>query len=131
MAGFTPGVVDAAAYDPSGILIHDEAPRYIEVVTLLSGQNLPAGRMVGKITTGGKYKEALAASSDGSQLLSQCGVLMDACDASGGDKQCRVLITGSVDAAKVTFGTGFTLAAVKEYLAKSGIRIHSSYAITQ
>lgn len=131
MAGFNPGVVEHAPYDPTGMLIHDDVPRLIEVVTLLSGQNLPAGRMIGKITTGGKYKEALAASNDGSQLLSQCAFLLEACDASGGDRQCRAVVLGSLDAFKLSFGTGFTLPAVKDYLAHAGLRLHASYSVTE
>src|SRR5262245_31851762 len=131
MASFSPGVNTYGPTDPNGILVHAAAPRRIELVTLLSGQNLPAGRMIGKITTGGKYKEALAASADGSQLLSQCAFLMEACDASASDKQCLAIIAGDVDATKCSFGTGFTLGGVKEYLAHAGLHLHSSYSVAE
>ena len=129
MAGFNPGVTAHAAYDPNGILINGPAPRRIDTVTLLSGQNMAAGKVLGKITTGGKYKEALAASSDGSQLVANMVILLEACDASGGDKQCRVLVTGDFDATKALFGTGFTFAAIKDYLAHVGLFGHLSYSI--
>jgi hypothetical protein len=131
MAEFKPGVTTHAAYDPTGILINGAATRRIDTVTLLSGQNKPKGTVLGKITTGGKYKEALAASNDGSQLPAQMVILLDDCDASGGDKQCRVLVTGDFDANKALFGTGFTFAALKDYLAHAGLFGHVSYAITE
>jgi hypothetical protein len=131
MAGFNPGVTVYPAYDPNGILIHGPTPRRIEVVTLASGNNLPAGRLIGKITIGGKYRESLAASNDGSQLYPQCAILLDACDASAADKQCRALITGDFDVSKVSFGTGQSFAAGKEYLAHAGLTGHVSYAVTE
>jgi hypothetical protein len=131
MAGFSPGVTAHAAYDPHGILVHAGAARRIDTVTLLSGEVGVAGHLLGKITSGGKYKIALAASSDGSQLPAQMAILLDACDASGGDKVCRVLIGGDFDATKVTFGTGFTFAAIKDYLAHAGLHGHTSYAVTE
>ncbi len=121
-AGFTPGVTTYSAYDPTGIIAAggDAKPR-IEVVTILSGQNLPAGRLVGKITTGGKFKSSLAASSDGSQLYEKTAVLLEPCDASGGDKAARVLVTGTVNLSKVSFDTGQTYAAGKIDMMKAGL----------
>ena len=130
-SSFAPSAAALSAYDPTGILVSGNAPRRIDTVTLLSGQNLAAGVVVGKITSGGKYKEALSASSDGSQLPAQMAILLDACDASGGDKVCRVLVTGDFDVSKAAFGTGFTYAAIKDYLAHAGLVGHNSYAATE
>lgn len=130
-SSFAPSAAALSAYDPTGILVSGNAPRRIDTVTLLSGEVGVAGHLLGKITTGGKYKIALSASSDGSQLPAQMAILLDACDASGGDKACRVLITGDFDSTKLTYGTGFTFAAIKDYLAHAGLVGHNSYAATE
>ena len=121
-AGFTPGVTVESAYDPTGILVAgSNKPYRIEVVTILSGQNLPPGRLVGKITASGKFKSSLGASSDGSQLYEKCGVLLEACDATSGDKSARVLVTGEANLSKVSFDTGQTYAAGRVDMAKAGL----------
>lgn len=121
-AGFSPGVTTESAYDPTGIIAAGgDKPIRIEVVTILSGQNLPAGRLIGKITSGGKFKSSLAASNDGSQLYEKAAVLLEACDASGGDKPARALITGPANLSKVTFDTGQTYAAGKIDMMKAGL----------
>ncbi len=62
-----------------------------EMVTLVSGQNLKVGAVLGIITTGGKYTLADNATpaSNGSQTAK--AVLLRDCDASAGDKRALVL----------------------------------------
>lgn len=121
-AGFSPGVTTEGPYDPSGIIVvGSNKPYRVEVVTILSGQNLPAGRLIGKITTGGKFKSSLSASADGSQLYEKTAVLLEACDASGGDKQARALITGEANLSKVSFDTGQSYANGKIDMEKAGL----------
>lgn len=57
---------------------------HVDAVTVLSGQVLAAGTVVGKITTGGKYKILVPGASDGSEVAA--GVLWGAVDATGADK---------------------------------------------
>jgi hypothetical protein len=59
-------------------------------VTLVSGQNLKAGTLLGQITTGGKYTLYNNAASDGSEAAS--AVLLADCDASGGDATALILV---------------------------------------
>lgn len=54
-----------------------------DTVTLISGQNLAAGTVMGKITASGKYTLHNNAASDGSEVAA--AVLPVASDASGGD----------------------------------------------
>ena len=56
---------------------------HIDEVTLISGQNLAAGVVVGKITASGKYTTYANGASDGSEVAA--GILYAATDASGGD----------------------------------------------
>ena len=60
-----------------------------EEITVVSGQNLGAMFVVGKITAPGKYKEYDNAAADGSQVAA--GVLIGAVDATSGDKKGVIL----------------------------------------
>jgi hypothetical protein len=55
-----------------------------EKITVVSGQDLAAGAVLGKITASGKYTAVAPAASDGSE--SAAGILYEAVDASGGDE---------------------------------------------
>ncbi len=63
-----------------------------ETVTLISGQNLAIGAVLGKITASGKYTAVAPAASNGSEVAS--AVLLAATDASGGDTPCVILARG-------------------------------------
>ncbi|MBB4267725.1 head decoration protein [Roseospira visakhapatnamensis] len=54
-----------------------------EAVTIVSGQTLKAGAVIGKITASGKYAAYDNAATDGTQMAA--GVLYGAVDASGAD----------------------------------------------
>lgn len=90
-----------------------------ETGTLIAGQNLPRGALVGKITASGKLTLSLAASSDGSQV--PYGVLYDAYDATAGDTICGVYVKGEFNPNAMTFGTGQTAAGVRVALRDAGI----------
>ena len=53
-------------------------------VTIVSGQNLGAGTVVGKVTDGGKYSAYDDDNSDGTETAA--GILLCAVDATDGDK---------------------------------------------
>jgi hypothetical protein len=73
-----------------------------DVGTLISGQNLVAGSVLGKITASGKWTMVAPAAGDGSEVAR--AILFAAVDASGGDKPC-VLITriAEVNQAELNF----------------------------
>ena len=58
---------------------------HVEQITVLSGQVLVAGTVLGKITASGKYKILAPAATDGTEAAA--GVLWGAVDATGADKQ--------------------------------------------
>jgi hypothetical protein len=60
-----------------------------EEVTLITGQNLAAGTLLGKITTGGKYTAYDNGASDGSQAVA--GILYDNVDATDADKTVVII----------------------------------------
>ena len=60
--------------------------------TLISGQNLTRGAVLGKITASGKYTLSLSASGDGSQTPT--AILAKDTDATSGDVETTVYLTG-------------------------------------
>ena len=64
-------------------LLSSEESASLDKVTLISGQNLVAGSVLGKITASGKYTLHNAAATDGSEIAA--AILFDSTDASAGD----------------------------------------------
>lgn len=93
-------------------------------VTLASGQNLTRGALLGKITSGGKYTLSLSAASDGSQTPD--AILAEDCDASGGDKQAIVYISGDFNEDQIHYGASHTAASVRAGLRAKNIYLHPS-----
>mgnify|MGYP000943517816 CR=1 FL=1 len=95
-----------------------------DAITVLSGQNLAAGTVLGKVTASGKFKAATASGSDGGQTA--VAVLAYAVDASAGDA-AGVAITrvAEVNADLLVFGAtiddGTKEAAAITQLAAVGI----------
>lgn len=94
-----------------------------EVVTIIEGQNLVAGAVLGQITTGGKYTELDPDAEDGSEVAA--AVLYDAVDATDGDTDGVIIARDAeVNGAEITWPTGIsgpeTTAATAE-LAAAGI----------
>src|SRR5690242_2974708 len=84
-----------------------------DIGTLISGQNLPAGAVLGRITASGKLTQLAPAAVDGSQHA--VAVLFDNIDATAGDVTGCVLIarmaevkdSGSLSSAAPALATGF------------------------
>ncbi len=93
-----------------------------EPITLLSGQNLKRGALLGRVTATGKYVLSLSAAADGSQT--PVAVLAIDCDAStGGDKVTEAYFRGDFMSNGLILGTGHTLASVKAGLRTLNIEI--------
>lgn len=63
-----------------------------EQVTLISGQNLKANTILGKISASGKYTILAPSASSGAETAA--AVLLNATDASGGDKRTSIIKGG-------------------------------------
>lgn len=85
-----------------------------EAGVLASGQNQPAGAVLGRITATGVYTLSLSTAEDGSQ--NPVAVLDEAVDATGGATPCVVRLTGEVNGSALKLGTGHTLASAKTVL---------------
>jgi hypothetical protein len=90
-------------------------------VTILSGQTIVAGDVLGKITASGKYIKSLSAAVDGSQTPDF--IAATDVDASGGDKEAIVYETGTVVGSALTLGTAHTIASIREGLRAKGLKI--------
>jgi Bacteriophage lambda head decoration protein D len=74
-------------------------------VTLVSGQNLVAGTVLGKISASGKYAAYDDQASDGTQTA--VAILYEASDASGGDLVvCAITRSAEVNGNELTWPTG-------------------------
>jgi hypothetical protein len=95
--------------------------RVTDSITLIDGQNLSRGAVLGKITASGKYTLSLAAAEDGSEV--PCAILAADTDASEGDVTTAIYHTGVFNQDALTFGTGHskTTAATRDALRERSI----------
>lgn len=113
-----PSYATDAGFDPNGILDNEYGLFYVNG-TLITGQNLVRGAVVGQIIASGKYTLALSASSDGSQVPK--GIMVADTDATSGDATCSIYTQGGFITNKLTFGAGITAAAVRDACASKGL----------
>lgn len=95
-----------------------------ESVTLITGQNLTLGAVLGKITASGKYTAVAPSASDGSQTAA--AVLLADVDATSADKKAVILARGPavVSSSHLVWPNGATTnqkAAATAQLAALGI----------
>ncbi len=90
-------------------------------VTIVSGQNLKRGAVLGKITASGKYALSASGASDGSQTPDL--ILAQDVDATDADQSAMAYARGDFAASAVTLGTGHTVASVTEGLRAKGITL--------
>ncbi len=82
-------------------------------ITLVSGQNLAAGTVLGKITTGGKFTAYDNDASDGSQTAA--GILLDATNASAGDVTAVAVVRHAIAVTQgLVWGAGVTTQGEKD-----------------
>lgn len=88
-------------------------------ITLITGQNLARGALLGKITASGKYNLSLSAAVDGSQVPD--AILGEATDASGADKVTIAYFRGGFNETEVVLGAAHTVDTVREGLRGKGV----------
>ncbi|MCB1723219.1 MAG: head decoration protein [Gammaproteobacteria bacterium] len=117
----TTATFSSAAYSPDKLIAGNADLLVSRKVTLISGQNLARGALLGKITASGKYTLSASAAGDGSQVPD--GILVEATDASGGDAEALVYFRGDFNQNAMTFGTGHTADSVRDGLRGKGITL--------
>jgi hypothetical protein len=115
-----PASFGSTSFQPDRLIAGD-TPIVTRAVTLLSGQNLTRGSVIGRITSGGKYILSLSAASDGSQTPDL--ILAEDCDASAGDKTALAYVTGEFNESALVIGTAHTAATIREGLRVKGIHL--------
>lgn len=104
----------SSSYVPDNLVDGDTDDLLSRTVTLISGQNLSRGALLGKITASGKYTLSLSAATDGSEVPD--AILAEDCDASAADAEALVYFAGRFIAAALTYGTAHTAATVRDGL---------------
>jgi hypothetical protein len=88
-------------------LLSNEETLSFDKGVLITGQNLAAGTVLGKITASGKYTLHNNAASDGSEVAA--AILYDATDATAADTPCTVVSRiAEVADAKLIFKSGIS-----------------------
>ncbi|PLU65371.1 hypothetical protein BMJ20_31525 [Sinorhizobium medicae] len=95
-------------------------------ITIVSGQNLKRGAVLGNITTSDKYTLSASAAADGSQTPAL--VLATDCDASAGDVVAAAYASGAFDSTKLILGAGHTASLPRLTRAAPSIRRNSFWA---
>ena len=108
-------------YAPDAFIAGNAHLLVARAVTVVSGQNLKRGAVIGKITTGGKYQLSLSAAADGSQVPDL--ILAEECDATAADAKALAYSRGDFSANALTLGTGHTVASITEGLRAKGIAL--------
>jgi hypothetical protein len=116
----------STSYKPDNLVAGNFDELVAEKVTVISGQNLKRGAVLGKISASNKYNLSLSAASDDSQTPDL--ILAEDCDASAGDKVALAYSRGDFHAQALTIGTGHTVASIKEGLRVKNIILINSVA---
>lgn len=117
-------------YSQGFILSKGNGTYSVENGTLILGQNLGAGRVLGKITASGKYTALAPAAVDGSQTAA--GILLAAVDATAADKTAGALVReaevidteldwGTMTAPQITTAKAQLAALVPPIIVRAGI----------
>lgn len=107
------------AYTP-GDLIAGGTQIITDSVTVITGQTLVRGAVLGKITTSGKFNLSLSAAIDGSEV--PVAIVAEDVDASGGDvTNVPVYIKGEFNENSLTLGTAHTIASIKDGMRDVGL----------
>jgi hypothetical protein len=108
-------------YTPDSLVAGYNVAPVTMAVTLVAGQNLTRGALLGVITASGKYTLSLAASSDGSQVPS--AVLAESTNAVA-DSLCSVYATGEFNTNAMSFGTGHSATTAVTIAGARSFNIH-------
>ena len=107
------------SYLPDTLVAGSNLPTITDgTYSLIAGQNLARGAVLGKITTSGFLTLSLNASSDGSQVA--FAILAEANNAVS-TQICAVYTAGEFNQNALVFGTGQTVANTKDALRDGGI----------
>lgn len=119
-----PASFSSTSFIPPRLIAGNSDELVGEKITLVSGQNLSRGAVLGKITASGKYKLSASGASDGSETPDL--ILAEDTDASAGDKPALGYSRGDFIQEAIILGAGHTVASIKEGLRLKNIILVSS-----
>lgn len=108
-------------YTPDALLAGNAELLVGRKITVLKGEVIPRGTVLGKITASGKYIQSLAAAQDGSETPDL--ILAEAVDATAADVSALAYARGDFNASALTLGAGHTVASITEGLRAKGITL--------
>lgn len=108
-----------SAYSPDRLFAHDADSIIGKGITLVTGQSLQRGAVLGKITASGKYTLSLSASSDGSQVPD--AILAEDTNATSADRNTIAYFEGTFNETALILGGGHTIGTIREGLRGKGI----------
>lgn len=123
--GTASGFDNQDSYTPDR-LFAGELPRESVKRTLLSGQNVVRGAVLGRVTASGKYVLSLSAAVDGSEVPD--AIAAEDADATGGDVDVLIYRSGEFNEAALTIGTGHTAASISQGLRERGVFLKPTQA---
>jgi RNase P/RNase MRP subunit p29 len=119
-----PASFSSTSFIPDNLIAGEFDDLIGEKITVISGQNLVRGAVLGKITASDKYTLSLSTAADGSQIPDF--ILSENCDASTGDKQALAYSRGDFIAESLVLGAAHTIASIKEGLRVKNIILINS-----
>jgi hypothetical protein len=128
-ANFNPVVSDSTASPLADDLLAGDnvGPVTDGRATILTGQVLTRGALLGRVTASGKLALSTSAATHGAGSDVPVAILANDVDATGGDvTNALVYTSGEFNERKVIFGTGHTAASVRNALAARGIHLKDS-----
>lgn len=121
---FQPGITDEGTSRVDNLIAGSNHQTISRSITLLSGQNVLRGAVLGTVTSTGKFVLSASASTNGSQTPK--AIAAEDCNATSGDKTLLVYIAGEFNENEIILGTGHTVASIREGLRSNGIFLKPS-----
>lgn len=109
----------STSHSPDNLIAGNKPPAKAVPVTLLDGEDVVRGELLGHVTSSGKYVASLNAATDGSQVARAIAAVAAA--PSGADAEILAYVEGEFNQDEVTFPTGQTVANTKKDLMDVGI----------
>lgn len=108
-------------YSPDALIAGNHHLLVGRKVTILSGQNLVRGAVLGRITASGNYVLSLSAAADGSQTPDL--ILAEDVNATAGNRQAMAYARGDFNSTALILGASHTVASITEGLRAKGITL--------
>lgn len=104
----------STSHSPDNLIAGHKPPAKAVPITLLSGEDVVRGEVLGEVTASGKFAASLSASTDGSETPR--AIAAEDMDATTGDMTMLAYVEGEFNEDQLTIGTGHTAASIRQGL---------------